>query len=85
MAAATAPYTVTITGFDYLADKIQVTAGSVLPAADPTSTATSTPANGAVDLVWISNGNTVTIKLTGMSAASKNFIAAGLANIYTTY
>ena len=81
----TSSYSTTITGFNYLNDKILVPAGSTNPSA--LAGGVNNVADGNVDLSWSNNGNLVTIHLTGLSANTETAMQANAVSstVFGTY
>ena len=81
----TAGYTTTITGFNYLADKIQVPVGQTFPSA--VAGGVNDVADGQVSLTWSNNSQAVTILLTGVDAVTETAMQANAVNamVYGTY
>ena len=83
--ASTSGYSATITGgFSYLNDKISYPAGGVKPSAMPGGV--NDLADGNVDLTWISNGQIVTIRVSGLASIDEQALESNaVPAIYTTY
>jgi hypothetical protein len=84
-AATTAGYTVTINGgFLWSADKIAVPVGSNIPSA--LAGGVNAVTDGAVSLSWNSNGQIVTINVTGLDSISEGALQSNsVPSLFTTY
>lgn len=85
LVAPTSDIETTISGFDYLADKILYPAGAGKPTALP-NTANDGANNGLVDLTWSNGDNQVIIHLTGVSPATEVALQLNaVSSIFGTY
>jgi hypothetical protein len=85
LVAPTSDIETTISGFDYLADKILLPAGAGKPTALP-NVANDGANNGAVDLTWSNGDNQVIIHLTGVSPATEVALQMNaVSSIFGTY